>query len=276
MLHANSMSFATCRSTIARSAMSCSPELVTLLSRLGLERHVPLFEEEAITELTLLTSMGKDMLCENLDELGLVAADVAKLSTALFPEEEEEDDGPALEDNDDDDDDGPQLEANAPPAQAEAVAEEPVSQEQLAEAATDVDWMDKPLATLDLAETKRRFLAAREEALAFHRHGQLANAAAAYTRALALEVPNPKANASVLYNRAACCQGLGQLHQAQRDAQLAAEADPTLVGAWWRAAEAALLLGDTTSAAEAVASGLKAEPQCAPLLELQRRVQAAA
>lgn len=257
--------------------MSCSTELVSLLSRLGLERHVPLFEEEAITELTLLTSMGKDMLKENLDELGLEAADVVKLSMALFPEEDEDDDGPALEDNDggDDDDDGPQLEANAPQAQAEA-AEERVSQEQLAEAATDVDWMDKPLATLDLAETKRRFLAAREEALAYHRTGQLANAAAAYTRALALEVPNPKANASVLYNRAACCKGLGQLHQAQRDAQLAAEADPTLMGAWWRAAEAALLLGDTTGAAEAVASGLKAEPQCVPLLELRRRVQAAA
>ena len=257
--------------------MACSPELVSLLSRIGLERHVPLFEEEAITELALLTSMGKGMLCENLDELGLVAADVAMLSTALFPAEEE-DDGPALEDNDDDDDDdddGPQLEANAPQAQAEA-PDEPLSQDQLAEAATDVDWMDKPLATLDLAETKRRFLVAREEALAFHRLGQLANAAAAYTRALALEVPNPKANASVLYNRAACCKGLGQLHQAQRDAQLAAEADPTLMGAWWRAAEVALLLGDNTSAAEAVASGLRAEPQSAPLLELQHRVHAAA
>ena len=42
-----------------------------LLSRLGLSRYAELFEEEAITSIDLLLSMGPDMLRENLEELGL-------------------------------------------------------------------------------------------------------------------------------------------------------------------------------------------------------------
>ena len=44
--------------------MSCSAELVEVLSRLGLSRYTPQFEEEEITELNLLTSMGMKMLRE--------------------------------------------------------------------------------------------------------------------------------------------------------------------------------------------------------------------
>ena len=81
--------------------MSCSEELVALLSRLGLERHVEQFEEEAITELSLLRSMGADMLRENLTELGMELEAIAALSAALFPEadEDEDADGLTLEDN---------------------------------------------------------------------------------------------------------------------------------------------------------------------------------
>ena len=41
----------------------------SLLSRLGLERYNEVFEEEAITDVSLLVSMGADMLVENLEEV---------------------------------------------------------------------------------------------------------------------------------------------------------------------------------------------------------------
>ena len=139
--------------------MSCSSELVALLARLELAHYVPAFEEEAITELPLLTSMGVDMLRENLEELGLDAAAVAKLADALFPADGEDDGELELEDNAVDGD--PQLEDNA------------VDPAEIAAVAAQADWMDKPLTTLDLPEAKRRFLEIRDEAQLFHRRGQL-------------------------------------------------------------------------------------------------------
>lgn len=280
--------------------MSCSDELVALLSRLGLERHVEQFEEEAITELSLLRSMGAEMLRENLTELGMEPEAIAVLSAALFPEASEEADddegGLTLEDNEhggaaERDTEAAAIlavgrrapghnltEPNAPDDRQ--VEELEAQQADIEAAATDVDWLNKPLAVLDPPEAKRRFLETRDEAHGYFRRGLYANAAAAYTRALDLQVPNEKANASLLYNRAGCRRHLGQLHQAMQDAQLAAKADPTLVGAWWRAADAALALGGggaaAEAAAEAVAAGLKLEPRSAPLLELRRRVEAAA
>lgn len=276
--------------------MSCSDELVALLSRLGLERHVEQFEEEAITELSLLRSMGAEMLRENLAELGMELEGITVLSAALFPEADEEADddegGCVLEDNENDGAAERDAVAAAilatgrrapghartePSAPDDRVAELELEAQQadIEAAATDVDWLNKPLAVLDPPEAKRRFLETRDEAHGYFRRGLYANAAAAYTRALDLQVPNEKANASLLYNRAGCRRHLGQLHQAMQDAQLAAKADPTLVGAWWRAADAALALGGgavaAEAAAEAVAAGLKLEPQSAPLLELRRR-----
>ena len=278
--------------------MSCSDELVALLSRLGLERHVEQFEEEAITELSLLRSMGAEMLRENLTELGMELEAIAVLSAALFPEANEEADddegGLTLEDNEHGGAAGRDTEAAAilaagrrapghhdnltepnAPDDRQVELELEAQQADIEAAATDVDWLNKPLAVLDPPEAKRRFLETRDEAHGYFRRGLYANAAAAYTRALDLQVPNEKANASLLYNRAGCRRHLGQLHQAMQDAQLAAKADPTLVGAWWRAADAALALGGgavaAEAAAEAVAAGLKLEPQSAPLLELRRR-----
>ena len=278
--------------------MPASEELVALLSRLGLERHVEQFEEEAITELSLLRSMGAEMLRENLTELGMELEAIAALSTALFPEadEDEDADGLTLEDNEhggaaEQDTEAAATRASgrrAPgdhltepnaPGDRQAETELEAQQADIEAAATDVDWLNKPLAVLDPPEAKRRFLETRDEAHGYFRRGLYANAAAAYTRALDLQVPNEKANASLLYNRAGCRRHLGQLHQAMQDAQLAAKADPSLVGAWWRAAEAALALGGAAAveaAAEAVAAGLKLEPQSAPLLELRQRVEAAA
>ena len=269
--------------------MSCSAELVGVLSRLGLSRYTPQFEEEEITELNLLTSMGMKMLRENLEELGMDADAIASLSTALFPEGVGED-GLMLEDNEqpvtstapaaaakegeDEAEEELQLESNAPeePHTGRRAEQEHA---QMEAAAADADWFEKPLAVLDPGEAKRQFLAMREEAHAHFRRKQFANAAAAYTRALGLEVPNAKANATLLYNRATCRHHLNQLFQARQDAQLAAKADPTLVGAWWRAAEASLALGDAATAAEAVAEGLNMQPGEAALLDLRRRVDAA-
>ena len=267
--------------------MSCSAELVEVLSRLGLSRYTPQFEEEEITELNLLTSMGMKMLRENLEELGMDADAIASLSTALFPEGVGED-GLMLEDNEqpvtstvpaategeDEAEEEMQLESNAPeePHTGHRAEQEHA---QMEAAAADADWLEKPLAVLDPGEAKQQFLAMQEEAHAHFRRKQFANAAAAYTRALGLEVPNAKANATLLYNRATCRHHLNQPFQARQDAQLAAKADHTLVGAWWRAAEASLALGDAATAAEAVAEGLKMQPGEAALLDLRRRVDAA-
>ena len=255
--------------------MACSAELIALLSRLGLERHLEQFQEEAITELSLLTSMGAEMLRENLVELGMEPEAIAVLSTALFQATEDADEGSehgAASEQDTE----LRLEPNAHEdllLESDAGRLDEAQQADIeAAAATDVDWLNKPLAVLDPPEAKRRFLETRDEANGYFRRGLFANAAAAYTRALDLQVPNEKANASLLYNRAGCRRHLGQLHQAAQDAQLAAKAGhPALVGAWWRAADAALALGNAAAAAEAVAGGLKVEPQCAPLLELRRR-----
>ena len=89
------------------------PPLLPLLAVTSLLQHAKsvcrLFPRaahvlQAITEVSLLTSMGADMLHENLEELGLGDIAISKLRAALFPE---------ANDNDDDDDDGLQLEENA-------------------------------------------------------------------------------------------------------------------------------------------------------------------
>ena len=99
-----------------------SGDLRAFLAPLGLEPYLATFEEEEIHTVALLKSMGKDMFVESMDELEMAAADVEKLSSALFGASSasaaqeasaaEDDEGLALEDNgdddnDDDDDDGP-------------------------------------------------------------------------------------------------------------------------------------------------------------------------
>ena len=76
--------------------MGAVSPLGALLNRLHLEHYAAPLEDEAIEDLALLKSMGRDGLHENLcGEMGLDAAGVATLSSALFDEEEasEEDEG---------------------------------------------------------------------------------------------------------------------------------------------------------------------------------------
>ena len=48
--------------------------VASMLSELGLERHAAAFEEEEITDVSIIRSMGP-MLMSNLEELGLDAAE---------------------------------------------------------------------------------------------------------------------------------------------------------------------------------------------------------
>ena len=72
----------------------------TLLTRLGLSKYAALLEEEAIGDVALLESMGKETMEESMEEIGMDVKDAAKLSAAIFGG------------GDDDDDDGVQLESN--------------------------------------------------------------------------------------------------------------------------------------------------------------------
>ena len=62
---------------------------------------------------------------------------------------------------------------------------------------------------------------------------------------------------------------LGQL----RDAQKAYEIDPSMVKAYWRAADVAIILDEQEEAREAVEAGLKAAPRNGPLLQLKLAIQ---
>ena len=96
-------------------------ELLAVLDKLKLrERCQPLLEEEAITELGLLSAMG-DYAVENLVDIGFTTADAEALVGATSTEEaveletNDDDDELQLEgngDDDDDDDDELQLEGN--------------------------------------------------------------------------------------------------------------------------------------------------------------------
>ena len=74
--------------------------LGALLNRLHLEHWIAPLEDEAIEDLALLKSMGRDGLHDNLcGEMGLDAAGVATLSSALFDEEDASEDELTLEPN---------------------------------------------------------------------------------------------------------------------------------------------------------------------------------
>ena len=232
--------------------------LSSLLAELGLGHHATALEEEAITELSLLQSMGREMLVENLEELELPGADVTKLADALFPPSE-----PAAEPSG-----GAADEAEPQQPTLEGVTEVNMTEDD-ASAVEAAEWVLNPLSLVDASEYVQAVRKLLDEGNAFMRLKQWANARAAYTRGIALEVPNKRAVCAFYYNRAACQRQLQQPQLALRDAQTACELDPTNLKAWWRAADAALALGDRVSAEEAVVAGLKVKPTCGPLLQIK-------
>lgn len=262
-------------------------KIESLLARLKLTQHLPLFQEEAIEDSSLLVSMGNDMLRENLEELGLDDASIDTLANELFPGggEDDDDDELMMEDNDA----GADGAAAAKPTGAEAamaVASGPLpqsapidalpddlTQEEIDAAEAEAQWLLNPLSMLDLTETKERLLKLMAEGVDFQRRGQHANARATFTRALNMEAPNKRMNASLYYNRSACQRELGQLMLALRDAQKAAEVEPTFIKAHWRAADVAIVLGNEEEAMASIEAGLKQNPRCQPLLQLKLRVK---
>eukprot|EP00967_Tisochrysis_lutea_P006802 scaffold8114_cov20-Tisochrysis_lutea.AAC.1 len=241
-------------------------ELSALLSRLGLGRLEETLVEEAITELPLLASMGADMLYENLSEIGVDKEAIAILSAELFPR------------------------PPPPPQVAEAVADAtsvaiasdcvggkgsavtPAAGTNGSAGRAEVEGMThEEEAAHEMAEWLLKPYLGNQ----YLEDGQYANAAATYTQALALEAPNPRANAALYYNRSCAHHRLGRLWLALRDATLAAEADPRRSArAWWRVADVALATGDIETAKEAVAKGLTAQPGCAPLKKIQATIAA--
>jgi len=246
-----------------------------LLARLSLSKYAAIFADEAISDVELLTSMGGDLLLENMAEIGVAAADAETLRAALFDSRRSSDGELRLESNaaGDDDDSGGELlleENDGAPTGTPAPAPAAPAREEDAAALRDAERLLRPLAQFDLPELKRRLLRLRADGDRHFARKRYANAEASYSAALALEAPNARANAALWYNRAACHQHLGQPRLAHRDALLAAEAEPANARAWWRAASSALAAGDRDAAADAVRAGLKAEPGCAALCELER------
>lgn len=272
-----------------------------LLTRLGLDRYQETFAEEEINDVSLLMSMGAEMvrpppvpkrcsrppaltppalacslppqLRENLEELGLDGAAIDTLAGALFPGAED-DEVLELEENDagavpSGAAPGPALQPSVP---VDALPDD-LTQEEIDAAEAEAQWLLNPLSMLDLSETKEHLIRLMGEGNAYQKTGQFANARSVYTRAINMEAPNKRMNASLHYNRAACQRQLGQLKLALIDAQKAYALDPSMVKAYWRAADVAIILDEQEEAREAVEAGLKQAPRNGPLLQLKLAIQ---
>ena len=148
-----------------------------LLARLSLEQYAEVFEEEAITETSLLSSMGNEMLRENLEELGLDSAAIDKLAGELFPGE-----AAAAPDDDDDDDDELLVEDNQEeedaaddsqpvPSGGEKLPDD-LTAEEIAAAEAEAQWLLNPLSMLDLSYTKTMLMSKMKEGIDFQKRGQ--------------------------------------------------------------------------------------------------------
>ena len=226
-------------------------------------------------------SYACSQLRENLDELGLDDAAIEILAATLFPLEqpaavlEENVNEPVPSGSSGASQAGGSSQsggASRPTMPVDALPDD-LTQEEIDAAEAEAQWLLNPLSMLDLSETKEKLLKMMAEGVEFQKTGQFANARATYTRALSIEAPNRRMNAALHYNRAACQRQLGQLQLALRDAQQAYQIDPSMVKAYWRAAEVAIILDDQHEAREAITAGLKVEPRNQPLLQLKLQIQ---
>ena len=225
--------------------------------------------------------MGAEMLRENLEELGLDESAITTLESALFPGggDDDDDDGLELEENAGPTPSGapplpaPQLPANLPASQPVDVLPNDLTQEEIDAAEAEAQWLLNPLSLLDLSQTKEKLMQLMYEGTDYQKGGQYANARASYTRAIGMEAPNKRMTAALYYNRSACQRQLGQLQLALRDAQQAAELEPKMLKAHWRAADVAIILGDHEAARESITAGLKESPRCTPLLQLKLQLK---
>ena len=238
--------------------------VAALLEGLGLAEHIDTFVEEEITDIALLESMGPEMLASNLAELRIDAAGIERISAALF----KQDHAPTPEATGS----APKVPAPSPSPSVDVVPGD-VTQEEIDAVDAEAQWLLNPLSMLDLSDTKDQLLKMMAAGVDYQKRGQFANARATYTRAIAMEAPNQRMLAALYYNRSACQRELGQLGLSLRDAQKAAELDPTMVKAHWRVANVALILKDHEAANEAIVAGLAQSPRCQPLLMLKLQLK---
>jgi len=238
--------------------------VAALLEGLGLAEHIDTFVEEEITDIALLESMGPEMLASNLAELRIDAAGIERISAALF----KQDHAPTPEATGS----APKVPAPSPSPSVDVVPGD-VTQEEIDAVDAEARWLLNPLSMLDLSDTKDQLLKMMAAGVDYQKRGQFANARATYTRAIAMEAPNQRMLAALYYNRSACQRELGQLGLSLRDAQKAAELDPTMVKVHWRVADVALILKDHEAANEAIVAGLAQSPRCQPLLMLKLQLK---
>jgi len=242
--------------------MAAGDDLSALLSKLSLEQYKSTFEDEEITEVSLLHSMGEEMLRESMVELGMKDAHVDVLAKALFSEEGDGEDELALEDNaggddddglalEDNDDDGLALEANEAPAPAppaSVAAAEPVTT-----AAPTVSAASKKAA--------ERVKNQGNDAL---KNGQFADAAVLYGQAIGLD----PTNAAYYSNRSSAYASLSQFEKALDDAKNAIRLKSDWAKAHLRHASALTGLRRHQEALDAYNAALQCEPSNAQIKAL--------
>lgn len=163
-------------------AIDCmAASVATLLSKLNLNQYADVFEDEAITEISLLTSMGSEMLRENLEELGLDIEAIDKLAAELFPAERTTDqtlnghaegNGQLNEFLVEDNRDGVVEEESIPvPSGGEKLPDD-LTQEEIDAAEAEAQWLLNPLSMLDLSYTKTMLMNKMKEGIEFQKRGQ--------------------------------------------------------------------------------------------------------
>ena len=227
-----------------------SDPLAAFLKPLGLIDYLQTFKDEEINDVSLLKSMGEEMLRESMEELGMSTPHIDKLAKAVFgggKAADDDDDGLALEENADDDEplaleeNDLSLEDNA------AVAPPP------APAAPTVSDASKKAA--------ERVKAQGNDAL---KQGKFAEAASLYGQAIGLDPTN-----SVYYsNRSSALCSLSKFDKALADAEKCVALKPEWAKGHLRLAGAYAGLKRHEAARDAFAAALKCEPGNAQIKQL--------
>ena len=241
-------------------------ELQDLLAGLGLARYEPVFEEEAITELALLKSIGSAGFVEAMAELNLDAYAAEALRAELFPAQptpaiESDDDELALEDNEEgarDEDEGLMLEENEPQALAPA--------QQTPKAPPAAGPVDMSLPPTSSGATSgvggvEQAVRYKDEGNVAQQAGKHADAAALYSKAIGCD---PR-EAAYFSNRSAAYAALRRFSDALADADEAVRLKPDWAKTQMRRGAALMGLGRPAEARKAFERASAIEPRNAQL-----------
>ena len=254
--------------------------LGALLNRLQLEHYAAPFEDEAIEDVALLKSMGRQGLYDNLcGEMGLDAAGVATLSSALFDEADASEDELTLEPNDDDDDEHELLlEENEPqppstaaaPAATSAAAAAGATTAAAAAATTAAATAATTAATTAVATAAAAKYKAQGNAAL--EGGMLSEAVELYTQAIRLD----PSDVVFFSNRSAALTKLRRFAEALSDAEAAVALRPAWAKGHARCGAALSGLDEHARAARAYARALELLPGDAHLQAMRDAALAAA